>query len=670
MKSINITYSGFDSLQKELSSIKDFDSVFLVQAFTSYCDRAYIQEMTNSIKTILPNARIIGVTTAGEIINGRAAEGTTVLSITSFEHTEIETAMFEIKGSGYFQSGVNVANTMLSADTKALILFSSGITSNCENILKGIESVNSEVVVAGGKAADSGRFERSYVFTEEDVSENGIVCAALRGSRLSVYTEYSFCWEPIGKLMTVTGVHNSEILSIDNQSVLSVYEKYLGKDVSESLPGSATQFPLIIRRGNMKIARVPIRKSHQGSLTIDGDIYKGDIVQFGYGNVDMIIQKSINIINGLKKLPIDSLFVYSCVARKLFLEDMAGIELAPLNEIAPSAGFYTYGEFYHSGNSNNFLNETTTILGLSEREETAAADMKAAQQDGSKEEMGAKSYNTVKVLTHLINTVTTELSEINHNLEQKNQELHKTLNQLNETQTYLMSSDKMASVGNLIYGISHELNTPLAAIKSNIDTEAILISKLSSQEADLGNSCRKLYAMNEINKKALERVLEIISGLQSFVSSDGSDIKQIDLNEELDNVLLLVNNKIKGRISVSRAYEKLPLVTCYAQQLDQAFLNILMNSIQSIEGAGEIDISTSHYNDRIRIAIQYKVKRQTDGVYNETSASEADMGSSMSMAITHKIIEKHQGSINILDCEDGGTKFVIDIPVSILYCCK
>ncbi len=671
-------YESFDKLSNELSNA-DFGQAktFFVQVFTCSCDISYIECLIGEIKALLPGVKIVGATTAGEIWSGRYTEASTVLSITAFASTDVKTAVMGRNNESYLVLGKKAAVEMNSKAAKALIMFTSGIASNCEDILKGIEAVSSDLVVAGGKAGDNGRFERSYVFTEEGITDDGVACAVLIGNLLTVYTEHSFCWEPIGKLMTVTEVKGNQLKAIDNQNVFDIYERYLGKDVASNLPASAIQFPLIIRKENMKLARVPVGKVEGNSLVIDGNIHQGDVVQFGYGNVDMIIQRSLNIVSGLRTLPIESIFIYSCMARKVFLQDMVQMELTPINDIAPSAGFFTYGEFYHSEGCNSFLNETMTILGLSEKEGDASEkekEVKAGAAQSSVAESRFGSFSNIKALTHLINTVTTELSDINHNLEHKNQELNKALNQLKDTQDYLMSSDKLASIGNLISGVAHELNTPLAAIKSNLSTESILIDKIEAlEDGNLGIYYKSLRSMNEINKKAMEKVLEVIEGIQSFCSFDGSDIKQINLNEELDNILLLLNNRIRGRITISKSYGELPLVTCYAQQLNQALLNILKNSIQSIEGAGEISIATSYQKDKVMVTIcnngaGIKEECLTKGFEAAMCDETMDIGYSMGLAITHKIIEKHKGTINVSSETKGVGCLELVLPVSVLYC--
>ena len=132
---------------------------------------------------------------------------------------------------------------------------------------------------------------------------------------------------------------------------------------------SATEFPLIIRKNGIDIARVAFGCYDDGSFSFLGNVEIDDKVQFGYGNVGMIKNKALEIANRLKDKKIEAIFVYSCSARKAFMQDNISLETSVLNNVAPTFGFFTYGEFFTSNHSNEMFNVTMTILGISEGEQ-------------------------------------------------------------------------------------------------------------------------------------------------------------------------------------------------------------------------------------------------------------------------------------------------------------
>jgi len=162
-------------------------------------------------------------------------------------------------------------------------------------------------------------------------------------------------------------------------SAVSMYSKYLGDEIADSLPAVGIEFPLIITRNGMKIARAVLGKEDDGSLIFAGNIHEGDKVQFGYGNSGMILSEAVNTRKQIDMPCVESIFIYSCMARRRFLNEAISIELTPLANLAPSVGFFTYGEFFTStensdsrffdGMNCELLNQTMTVLSMSESDE-------------------------------------------------------------------------------------------------------------------------------------------------------------------------------------------------------------------------------------------------------------------------------------------------------------
>ena len=403
MKSVNTYYTDLTQLELFITNenIRNSSSL-LLQVFTAHNDKSYIENVLQTLTTLLPEAVIIGSTTSGEIMNGEVSVDKTVLSFTQFQHTTLQTASATHEKDGFF-SGRSLANTLIDDDTKLIIAFADGLHTNGEAFLQGIHSVNSDVIVAGGLAADNSKFIQTYVFTKEGIMTEGAVAVALSSRHLNVYTDYSFNWHSIGKELTITKVEENRVYTIDNRSAVDTYSHYLGKEMAEGLPAIGIEFPLISKRNGIEVARAVLSKHDDGSLSFAGNLHQGDKVQFGYGDPLEILERSDDIFNELKEKPSEVIFIYSCMARRHFMSDLIEQETLPLHHIAPSSGFFTYGEFFTS-RKKELLNQSMTVVALSETDVVAEAN--AALLPKKK-----VTTTAINALIHLVNITSHEAME-------------------------------------------------------------------------------------------------------------------------------------------------------------------------------------------------------------------------------------------------------------------
>lgn len=240
-------------------------------------------------------------------------------------------------------------------------------------------------------------------------------------------------------------------------------------------------------------------------------------------------------------------------------------------------------------------------------------------------------------------------------------ELKAALQELKETQIQLINSEKMASLGQLVAGVAHEINTPVASIKSNNAIIRKIIQKLDKNELS-----DTLEEINNLDAEAINRINNIVVSLKKFVRLDEAELQEADINSEIDLTLDLIRHETKNRIQIIRNYGNLPPVKCYPNMLNQVFTNILINACQAIEGTGTIDITTFAQDDSITIKIKDSgagiPKDQIDKIFTAGFTTKGvGVGTGLGLAICAKIIEKHEGKI-IVNSEVGkGTCFTITI---------
>ena len=240
-------------------------------------------------------------------------------------------------------------------------------------------------------------------------------------------------------------------------------------------------------------------------------------------------------------------------------------------------------------------------------------------------------------------------------------ELKQALKELKETQLQLINSEKMASLGQLVAGVAHEINTPVASIKSNNGLLAKLIPQIENPEiSDI------MQEINQIDSEAIERISKMVYSLKKFVRLDEAELQEADINKELDLTLDLIRHETKNRIEIVKNYGKLPLIKCYPNMLNQVFTNILINACQAIDGKGTIIISTSYQGETLTVSIKDTGKgipeEEISKIFSAGYTTKGvGIGTGLGLAICSKIIEKHNGKI-IVNSEVGkGSEFVITI---------
>ena len=266
----------------------------------------------------------------------------------------------------------------------------------------------------------------------------------------------------------------------------------------------------------------------------------------------------------------------------------------------------------------------------------------------------------------VLNGVSTQLGNaiIQSELYKKNakmvKDLTKTLEELKDTQLKLINSEKMASLGQLVAGVAHEINTPVASIKSNNEITKKLIAQIEDNEiAEL------LQEVNEIDTEAIARINRLVISLRKFVRLDEAELQEADINKEIDLTLDLIRHETKNRIEIVKNYSKLPPIKCYPNMLNQVFMNILVNATHAIKDTGIITIDTKYENSNLIVKIKDNgcgIKEPDKIFFAGYTTKGVGVGTGLGLAISQKIIEKHNGNISVKTKLNEGSEFTITIP--------
>ncbi len=285
------------------------------------------------------------------------------------------------------------------------------------------------------------------------------------------------------------------------------------------------------------------------------------------------------------------------------------------------------------------------------------------------------------------------LNQANEELNTSNEELNATLENLKKTQSQLVSSEKMASLGQLTAGVAHEINNPINFISGNISPlkkdigdllEIIKEYEIIIEEQDLQENFEEIeelkedldyeYLLEEIKnllngmEVGTKRTTEIVRGLQNFSRLDEDDMKLININEGIESTLLILKNQIKNRIEIVKTLGEIPDIYCYPGKINQVFMNILTNAIQAINGKGEIFIKTKTKENYVFISIKDTGIGMSQSVKERIfepffTTKDIGKGTGLGLSISFGIVENHKGKI-IVNSEVGkGTEFLIKLPI-------
>lgn len=417
MKTFNTYYKSPQQFQNFLfdNAIVDTPNL-LIQIFGALPSIDAIQLVINAISHLLPSAHIIGATSDGEILDSTVSLHNVIVSITAFEHTTLHSFGEEREDKSCKTLGSKMGKVLVSPTTKVIITFTDGLNTNGEDYLEGVNVFAKKVYIAGGLAGDIFKTGKTYVFTKHFISSNGAVGVSLDSETLHVHTDYNFNWAPIGKELTISRAEKNRVYTIDDKTACDAYMYYLGEEVADKIPNINIEFPLILSRKNLLIARAALKKHEDGSISFAGNLKTGAKVHIGFGNTELILQDSIVSIENAKNKPIESVFIYSCMARRRYMQEACSLEIEPWTQIAPSCGFFTYGEFYTTALYEKFLmNQTMTILALSEQD--IIKEHLVLQPNNVHISTRMHDFaNSMKALSHFINVTSDELTSLNRRL--------------------------------------------------------------------------------------------------------------------------------------------------------------------------------------------------------------------------------------------------------------
>ena len=253
--------------------------------------------------------------------------------------------------------------------------------------------------------------------------------------------------------------------------------------------------------------------------------------------------------------------------------------------------------------------------------------------------------------------------------------------EIRETQAQLVQSEKMAALGKLTAGIAHEINTPVGALKSTMDTMSRCGAKIDQilensdtlaelkNNSDYQKSLKILKENRQVASSASERIMKVVTSLKNFTRLDEAEFEKVNIHEGLDSTLTLIQHEMKDRVRLEKNYGDISEIRCYPAELNQIFMTLLRNAAQAIEKKGTITIKTSSDENNVYV----KISDTGKGMPSEKiktlfelgfTTKDSRVGMGMGLISAYNIIQNHKGELKVESELGKGTKFMITLPVN------
>lgn len=290
---------------------------------------------------------------------------------------------------------------------------------------------------------------------------------------------------------------------------------------------------------------------------------------------------------------------------------------------------------------------------------------------------------------------------LEHRVEERTSELSDALKHLKESEAQLIQSEKMSSLGQMVAGVAHEINTPLAYVKNSLgqvseqlpgigDTldhcdKLLEFLKAGDDPEGLSNefqqtsSCIDVLKQQHVIKELKDlvkdglfgtgQVSEIVANLKNFSRLDRSKVAHTNLNESLSNTLLLAKHQLKS-ITVNRNFGDIPEITCAPSQINQVFLNLVTNAIQAMpDGRGTLTLTSRSEGEGVAVDVEDDGAGMPPEIISKIfdpffTTKEIGKGTGLGLSISFKIIQQHGGKIDVESTPGSGTKFTVWLPIT------
>lgn len=638
------------------SDIRELDQEFDDEQFVSamngarsiliqlYSASSMVNENVGLLKQLqqqFPKAIVVGATTVGEIVDGQCQTGCQVIGITCFDETDMTAISMPVEDNEYsVGKALGKQIQQEHPNTNGALILSTPLSIAAADLLLGLEHSKPEFAIFGGGAGDYASLNNSLVFCGQEVLEKGVVAVVFEGPSLHIDSRTYLGWRSLSRSMQITKANKMVVETIDDKPAFEVYRKYLDIPDDDNFFLNALEFPLLIERYDRLLARVPVGVTESGGLIFVADVETGESFRLGYGDPNLIVEDAKETLNQIEAFGPEVVFLYSCGCRRFLMQEEVDLETQPIEAIAPTYGFYTYGEFYSEQGKLPLLNSTLVAVSMREGEKSKASPAEEPiATDNSVLDPYANKH--VRIVSRLVNFITATTAELERANDAKSQFLANTTHELRTPLTAIVGYAEAILNGDIennkqleAVGVIHRQSKNLISLINDI----LDISKIEARELEIELSeCPILELVSELKSafahqaklKHLSFDVDIEPNFPAVIKTDGARVRQILVN--------LCGNAIKFTTTGS--------------------IKIAIRYIQSTQAMSIEVTDTGKGMSKQQIQEVFtpfsQVKSQTDG---------KPEGTGLGLSISKELTQLLGGSLSVASELNSGTSFILEIP--------
>ena len=395
------------------------------------CD-AFAGHLISCIDALLPEAQLVGLSSGGEICRAEVPEPCILLSAFLFRAASVRVLAFPNAEGNEKAAGELLRKVAEeSAEVQGVELLFAGHGIDSAPIYEDLKLCREGLPFFGGYAAEhDARREPPFLLTRDGVLRGAVAAVLYRGRELSIETGRDNGWTPLSSTLRVTKAEGRRLYTVNGIPAYELYDRFLRFPDKASFRDYAMEFPLMLRRGKMKLLRHPQEMFDDSSILLDGRVAEGDAICISYGAPLPIIRRINARCEKLRAFEPEAVLLYSCQGRRRYWGDLFGWEIEPFQKLAETGGACLDGQVMRNNQTGRVIEHRLTLLsiGMREGEKTGRSIPEIAVDD----EILIGRMSLMHRMSTLIESMVDELqknndalTEMNERLARANKELHR-----------------------------------------------------------------------------------------------------------------------------------------------------------------------------------------------------------------------------------------------------
>jgi len=645
-------------------------------------NKKLLKILLSDLEDSFPDATIVGMQSFASFTNHQVSDlnKDPIISIMEFETSSISSMVIDldkkyIKSDTNYQVDKNKIEKYLQSDTEAVEILSS--FNNCETS-SFINSIGEDFrhlkIFGGGATSKSPYANNSFVFYKNKIYEKAIILIFMHGENLTVELYQAFDWKPISKKKRITGTEGSVIYTMADSPALDIYRKYFPN--LESDKSVFLQVPLYITKGNSSYTvHILDADLPNQSISTAQPLEENDIVQLSIGNYNAMMNRTAEIYNFLTKTPAQALWIGSCIAYEYGFRIPIKYYISNIKSNNHIFGYTTTQEYFNEENQpNTFHNHTFIMAAITESNNSYIELEEYEDKNITPFEIANKN------LYSIMHKTANELNRLTENLEirvnQRTQEL-KTLNDELEIrvadavrevkrQTAIVNQQsRLASMGEILENIAHQWRQPLNAV-SWVLQDIEIKAKLGNQsEINIEEVAQKI-------NNSIQFLSNTIEDFRRFVDKSSDMAQTFNLKKTIESTKKLIEDTLtRLNIKIELDCDENINYKGFENDIKHVIMNLINNARDAFEENkiknGKISISVYHEEDVLQITVQdnaggipKKILKNIFDPYYTTKHK--TKGTGLGLYMSKNLIEKVDGTLEVLSILNGKTTFLISLP--------